>query len=49
MFQMIYAEILAYYAFEKKSSNICEYQPDVLDDNMIENNHEKCSYPQKLN
>ena len=39
--------ILAYYTFENKSSNTGEYQPDELDDNLIENNHEECSYPPK--
>ena len=32
---------------KKESSNTGEYQPDELDDNMIENNHEECSYRKK--
>ena len=35
-----YAELLAYYTIENKSSMTGEYQPDELDDNLIENNHE---------
>ena len=31
-----------------KSSKTCEYQPDEFDDNMIESNHEECSYPSKM-
>ena len=42
------AEFLAYYTLENKSSKTCEYQPDELDDNPIENNHEECSYPKKI-
>ena len=42
-----YAEFLAYYTFENKPSNTGEYQPEGLDDNSIENNHEECSYPKK--
>ena len=38
-----YAEFLAYYTLENKSSKTGEYQPDELDDNLIENNHEECS------
>ena len=41
-------EFLAYYTLENKSSKTCEYQPDELDDNPIENNHEECSYPKKI-
>ena len=26
----------------------CEYQPDELDDKLIENNHEECTYPKKI-
>ena len=40
-----YAEFFVYYTLENKSSKNCEYQPDELNDNLIENNHEKCSYP----
>ena len=32
-----YVEFLAYYTLENKSSNSCEYQPDELDDSLIEN------------
>ena len=28
---------------ENKLSKTCEYQPDEVDDNLIENNHEECS------
>ena len=38
-----YVEFLAYYTLEKKSSKTCDYQPDELDDNLIENNHEQSS------
>ena len=38
-----YAELLAYDTHENKSNKTCEYQPDELDDNLIENNHEECS------
>ena len=38
-----YAEFLAYYTHENKSNKTCEYQPDELDDNLLENNHEECS------
>ena len=37
-----FSEFLAYYTFENKSA------PDEFDDNLIENNYEKCSYPEKL-
>ena len=43
-----YTEFLAHYTLENESNKTCEYQPDELDDNLIENNHEKCSYPQKI-
>ena len=43
-----YAELLAYYTLENRPSKTGEYQPDELDDNLIENNHENCSYPQKI-
>ena len=39
-----YAEFLAYYMLENKSNKTCEYQPDELDDNLIENSHEERSY-----
>ena len=35
-----YAEFLAYYTREDKSYLTCENYSDVLDDNMIESNHE---------
>ena len=38
-----YAEFLAHYTRENKSNRTCEYQPDELDGNLIENNHEECS------
>ena len=34
-----YVDILACYTFENKSNKTCKYQPDELDDNLIENNH----------
>ena len=34
---------------ENKSSKTCEHQPDELDNNLIENNHEECSYPPQKN
>ena len=42
-----YTEFLAYYTLGNKPSKTGEYQPDELDDNLIENNHEECSYPKK--
>ena len=44
-----YVKFLAYYTLERKSDKTCNYQLDESDDNLIENNHSKCSYPQKLN
>ena len=44
---LCYAEFLAYYTLENKPNKTGEYQPDELDDNLIENNHEECSYPPK--
>ena len=38
-----YAELLAYCTL--KSGKIFEYQPEEIDDNLIENNH---SYPKKI-
>ena len=32
-----YSDFLAYYTLENKSSKTSEYQPDELDDNLIEN------------
>ena len=43
-----YAEFLAYYTLENKSSNFCEYQPDELDDSLIEKNHEESLYPKQM-
>ena len=40
-----YAEFSAYYTRENKPSKTGDYQPDELDDNLTENNHEECSYP----
>ena len=35
--------------FQNKNKNKnCEYQPDELDDNLFENNHEECFYPKKI-
>ena len=42
-----YAKFLAYCALENKSSKTGKYKADKLDDNLIENNHEGCSYPPK--
>ena len=41
------AGFLEYYTPEYKSNKICEYQPDKLDDNLIENNNEQCYFPDK--
>ena len=35
-----YAEFLAYYTLDNNSNKTCEYQPDELDDNLIDNGHE---------
>ena len=42
-----YAKFSAYYTLENKWSKTCGFQPDKLDDNFIENNHDDCSYPPK--
>ena len=42
------AKFYTYYALENKSSKTGEYQRDDLDNNLIESNHEKCSYPLKI-
>ena len=46
-------EFLAYYTLESKSNKTYEYQPDKLDDNLIEYNYKESSYyptlPQKEN
>ena len=44
-----YAEFLAYYTLENKSSNSCEYQPDELDDSLIEKGLEESSFPKQTN
>ena len=38
-------EFLPYYTLENKSNKTCEYQPDELHENLIENNYGECSYP----
>ena len=43
-----YTEFAANYALENKSSKVCEYQPNKLDDNLIENNHEECFVTPKI-
>ena len=43
-----YAALLACYTLENKSCKTCEYQPGQLGDNLIENNHEECSYTPKI-
>ena len=43
-----YAEFLAYYTLENKSSNSREYQPDELDDSLIEKNHDESSYSKQI-
>ena len=43
-----YAEFLAYYTFESKSNNTCDYQPHELHDNLIENNHQKYFYSKQI-
>ena len=43
-----YAEFLAYYTLENKSSNSCEYQPDEFDNSLIEKNLEESFYPKQL-
>ena len=44
-----YAECLTYCILGNKSSKTGEYQHDELYDNLIENNHEDCSYSKKIN
>ena len=44
-----YTEFLAYHTLVNKSSKTSKYQPDELDDNLIENNHKEFSYPPKIN
>ena len=43
-----YAEFLAYYTLENKLNKTCEYQPDELHDNLIENNREECCYQPQI-
>ena len=43
-----YAEFVAYYTLENKSNKACGYQPEELDDNLIEINHKEFSYPQTI-
>ena len=43
-----YAEFLAYYTLENKSSNSCEYQTNELDDSLVEKNHEESSYSKQI-
>ena len=43
-----HAEFLAYYTLENKSNMTYEYQPDELDDNLIENNIKECSYLKRI-
>ena len=43
-----YAEFLAYYTLESKSTRTCKHQPDELDDKLIENSHEECPYPKNI-
>ena len=31
------------------TNKTCEYQPDNLDDNLVDKNHEDCSYSKKRN
>ena len=44
----LYADFLAYYTRKNDSSKTYKYQPEELDDNFIEKNHEKCSYSPKI-
>ena len=43
-----YAEFLANYTLENKSSSSCEYQSNELDDSLIEKNHEETSYSKQI-
>ena len=43
--EFCHVEISAYYTVENKSNKTCKYQPDELDDNLIEINHGEGSYP----
>ena len=44
-----YAEFLVYYTLKNKSSKTGECEPDEVDNNFIDNYHEECPYPPKLN
>ena len=44
-----HAEFLANCTLENKPNMTCVYVRDELDDNLIKNNHEECSYPLKIN
>lgn len=43
-----YAGFPAYWTLKTKSNKTCECQPDELDDNLMENNHEEYSFPQEI-
>ena len=43
-----YSDYLAYYALANKSGKTCKYQIDEFGDNLFDNNHEGCSYPEKI-
>ena len=43
-----YAEFLVYYTPENKSSKTGKYNPDELDDNLLENNHKEYFYHQMM-
>ena len=43
-----HTEFLAYYTLENKSNKTYEYQSDELDDNLVENDNEGCSYSQQI-
>ena len=45
---LCYTEFLGYYRLENKSSKTSQCEPNELDDNLIENNHEEYFYPQKI-
>ena len=40
--------IFTIFKLENKPNKTCEYQPDELDDNSIENDHKKCLYSRKI-
>ena len=43
-----YANFLSYCTPVNKSSNTGEYHPDELNEYLLEDDHEECSYPQKI-